>query len=1125
MSASSSSSSASVAKSVASAASVKLLVPGRAAEDLPTIPATLIDLAAYEGTEISGVHAILRGSLWTTPPQLKGPASGSKFRFDDARAELDRLLATGLFASGTIEVEPRAAGLALTYRLTPARLVKQIVVHDSPIADDDIRRAAKLSEARDVTEESIARAKKDLALYLAQRGYPSGRAELVPVETDDARLIVLDVRIVAGDPTVIDRRIFEGLPTWDDDAVVAAERYHVRASDRADEDELQSADRAFAGALRGAGFWTAVVTHDVVPEHDDPLHSRLVINVTTGAKMIVDFDGNHAFDDGQLTVALGLKTEEDRSASGLSAKIEEFYQRHGFLDARVNAELLGAVTDRTRTLRFEVREDERVRVTGRVYPCLTGALDAARLNAEVDSFLDEDIGTTAFSEISERAASASLMTNGDVSEGTRLQPMTLDPKQIFVADTYVRAVEHLRDLYKSEGYIFAEIAEATLIRGTCVKGGMPGAEACHAPPPRVPTDAEICRVGLDGLPKESAPIPRDRTCTTDSAHAISCAATAQVVIPIQPGPRSFLWDVAFEGTAAIAPSILGAVAYGDLNVGGPLSLKDVESARRHVLEKYHDEGYAFAAVRASIDYSPDKSRARVRLLVSEGERVEIEAIVLEGNTHTRSTLLRERLTIKAGDIYRASEVRASQERLQTLGVFSSVSIGLISPTVPSRRKVVQVSVVERKPYSVDTSGGYATGEGVRAQTTVSIQNLWGYATSLDLQARLSYQPFLGGPSLYNTDVYNRWTQLATLDRFPLLLSAVLTLPHSPIFGTPVRTTFEFVDLVDLKAAYRLSKLSPTLTMTYVPARWFTLGVAVDVERNNLFEFDAVAFEQLLQSGASSIHLFSGKTSIAAGRANLTLDWRDSRFNATKNGFLTLGAEYVKSIQSLSDGASPPQDFLHLTGGGGMYFKLGEGRATVLAIEIQGGANVDILSCAGNPVSHSADPDKGIVNQQLCESYPDRRFYLGGISNYRGFSIAGQMLPQDIVDQVAFDIRSGARSNASALVAASAFSGADYYLNARVELRVPAFSFGGVVFFVDAANGWIDPKAINPLELRLAVGTGFSLDTPIGPFAIDFGFNLAPDMYHQYADAGETKCQPSLSWTTCAPAVTLALGRF
>jgi hypothetical protein len=589
------------------------------------------------------------------------------------------------------------------------------------------------------------------------------------------------------------------------------------------------------------------------------------------------------------------------------------------------------------------------------------------------------------------------------------------------------------------------------------------------------------------------------------------------------------------------------VAGQDLRLGEPLSLRDVEAARHHILDYYKDEGYAFAGVRATLEYSPDKSRARVRFIVAEGEQVVVDHIYVEGNKRTLESLIRARMSITEGGIYRQRWVNTSQERLAQLNVFSSVSIGLVNPSIPAKHKNVIVTVVERLPQHIEGRIGYSTGEGVRGLVQYGYGNLFGYAVSLDFTAKLSYQPFLGcfpngdatatnptnaipgisattktgetayscgASSFYDPDVVRRWNnQLTPGERFPHRISILLTLPHSPIFGTPVRTTLELVNSLDLYRDFKLNRYTPVLTLTYTPVRWFTAIFAGDLEYNDFKLFDAQQLNKFLSDSTNFarfgtlLRVPDGQTGVAATRATMLFDWRDNRLGATKNGFVSFTTEYVRSIITPPGQANPwgdqypqvrgpIQQFIKLTGSTGVYFKLGFlPKNPVLAFELLGGANFDVLGCSGDPQAYyRTDGSQGPQGPDtrpapVCGIYPDRLFYLGGVDSSRGFLI-GQMTPQDIVD----DIIAGGSSYDLAKLAPR---GGIVYINPRIELRVPAFKWGGFVIFMDAANSWADRTRFlrdangkfAPLRLRYAVGPGLSIDTPVGPIALDFGFNL------------------------------------
>jgi outer membrane translocation and assembly module TamA len=41
------------------------------------------------------------------------------------------------------------------------------------------------------------------------------------------------------------------------------------------------------------------------------------------------------------------------------------------------------------------------------------------------------------------------------------------------------------------------------------------------------------------------------------------------------------------------------------------------------------------------------------------------------------------------------------------------------------------------------------------------------------------------------------------------------------------------------------------------------------------------------------------------------------------------------------------------------------------------------------------------------------------------------------------------------------------------------------------NLWADPAELDPIDLRPTAGFGLRLSTPVGPIALDWGWNLAP----------------------------------
>jgi outer membrane translocation and assembly module TamA len=77
--------------------------------------------------------------------------------------------------------------------------------------------------------------------------------------------------------------------------------------------------------------------------------------------------------------------------------------------------------------------------------------------------------------------------------------------------------------------------------------------------------------------------------------------------------------------------------------------------------------------------------------------------------------------------------------------------------------------------------------------------------------------------------------------------------------------------------------------------------------------------------------------------------------------------------------------------------------------------------------------------------------------------------------------------------ASAVSeGGEAFVLLKAEVRVPLKGSLEAGFFADLGNLWLNPHAADLSQLRADVGVGLRFVTPIGPAALDVGFNVRPD---------------------------------
>jgi outer membrane protein assembly factor BamA len=71
-------------------------------------------------------------------------------------------------------------------------------------------------------------------------------------------------------------------------------------------------------------------------------------------------------------------------------------------------------------------------------------------------------------------------------------------------------------------------------------------------------------------------------------------------------------------------------------------------------------------------------------------------------------------------------------------------------------------------------------------------------------------------------------------------------------------------------------------------------------------------------------------------------------------------------------------------------------------------------------------------------------------------------------------------------------GGDFFVNPRLELRIPLGQTLRTAVFVDSGNLWTttDPEQLTPYRLRYAAGAGLRVGTPVGPLVFDYGINIS-----------------------------------
>ncbi len=1000
---------------------------------------------------------------------------GVPFTSDMVRRIMDELLESGRYAELSAEVEAVAGGVRVVLRALPRRVVARVNLPGGTLPEGATLEEGRVAVGDEITQPQVSQIAARVWQYYRRSGFPRAQVAGRLLDTDDPSRVVLELNIEPGGPLIIMRRRFRLEQRAHESIDRLLDDYGVTAGNRADERVLKEADEALEQQLRSAGWFDAKVKHEVL---SSPAGTDLIVDVAPGKLISVRFEGNRTFDSAQLQAQLDLQTNQDRTPVALLGRLRQFYEERGFYDVQLDLKPLPS--DTRIDWRINIREHPQLRVVGRWFPCLSGSRDPDEVNEEIDGVIADSLpgGDDLFGAVDSAEIDRALGSRQPGSE--RVKPFEPSPWHVYTPEAYEKALTHLRDLYRSEGYLSAVVGPPVVLRRRCDPLSQPG--QCQPVGQRM-LPQSICPSSQAPLPLEDPEPDAQVTCRNDSQRGIQCEPTVVLSIPVKLGPRTQLWDVQFEGNSRLVENDLEAAA--ELELGAPVSQFELQKARRRLLELYGDKGFAFASVDVDLELSEDHTRGRVRFIVSEREPVYVKSFVVRGANRTSRGLILGRLELTRGGLYRRDLVRQSEEQLATLGVFSSVTVGLEDPEVPAREKIVVITVQEHPSQYLEVKPGFSTGEGARIAFEYGHRNLLGRAVQLRFRVRLGYLPsFL----IFDSDVRRNFDDLTLGDRLERSNTVTLEFPVAKRY----RLAVDGVDARDNSRDFGITKRAAIITLTHRPSEEWSavLGSSFEVNDARIFG-ETESLQEFLEANPNLVRLLNvpeGRSFAIAVRAGATWDRRDSQLGPTRGTLVSAEVEPVvayldedsAAIQLERCESDEPEAceftsrFIKFKNRLAGYIPFND-KGLTLALSVRWGANFQL-------VDNSA-------------TYPDRLFFFGGGDSLRGF-LEDSVIPQDIADRLQPEDPLAPDQEERLTARKVVIRGGDFIINPRVELRIPLTSIFQTAIFLDTGNIWRELDNVNPTILRYTAGTGLRAVTPIGPLALDYGIKLDRRFYEK-----------------------------
>ncbi len=179
----------------------------------------------------------------------------------------------------------------------------------------------------------------------------------------------------------------------------------------------------------------------------------------------------------------------------------------------------------------------------------------------------------------------------------------------------------------------------------------------------------------------------------------------------------------------------------------------------------------------------------VEYFLTNGPRVFVERIDINGNTSTLDSVIRRQFKIAEGDPFNPREIRESSDRIKSLGFFSQVSVQTRAGS-ENNKVVIEINVEEQPTGSLSFGGSYSSSMGVGGEIKYMERNFLGRGQSLALtlsggSTSKNYRFSFNEPAFNNLDVtagFNLESSSITHDN-----SAFDTADQSfsPYFGFPL----------------------------------------------------------------------------------------------------------------------------------------------------------------------------------------------------------------------------------------------------------------------------------------------------------------------------------------------------
>jgi len=515
-----------------------------------------------------------------------------------------------------------------------------------------------------------------------------------------------------------------------------------------------------------------------------------------------------------------------------------------------------------------------------------------------------------------------------------------------------------------------------------------------------------------------------------------------LTIEVNEGRQYHVGEVAFSGNKLYSSTLLRRVARQKTGFVFTPSKLDKDTER--LTDFYGKDGYIETRVHLTKKANTSTGNIDVEFQIQENERYNVESIVIEGNTKTKSTVILRELSLGPGDVFSTVLEKISKLRLENTRFFDSVDVSEqdTAGNIPGRRNM-RVAVREGRTGNLTFGAGFSSLERATLFTEVSQSNF-------DLFNRHSFFQGDGQKFRLRLQLGSLSSEAVMSFEEPFLFQKQLRLGFS-IFRTSSEYNSTFYTEIDTGAEIYLSK------------RLFEL-----VEGRVTYTYEVVDISSVTSTASSVIQDLAGSNALSKISFQLLRDTRDKIINTTNGNYLQVDT----GVAGGPLGGSRINNFYSLEFRGSQFFPVFETLQQVLSLRLQGG----VIDSFGK--SNQLYPQKNLDGSLSLDANGNQIFFKPGVAYYNKFYLGGPTTLRG------FEFRDvSPRDSAGEPIGGKTklFFSAEYSMDIVSPIRWALFYDAGFV-----NSGAYD---FNPSHYNDNFGIGLRLQVAGSPLSLDFGIPL------------------------------------